>query len=147
MNLDGYDLIMVDYDILVTDSNFNHKKLLYDKSKKVFINTRYTNGVLNQTVDKSDYEVFSIKDVEILEEATEENVKNLDSSWSCPKQSPQLDNHGENLGVMFGIVGIIGNVMVRGVAGWYVIKFKNGKKALLAEYSAKIKKIKKAMEE
>ena len=67
MNLDGYDLIMVDYDILVTDSNFNHKKLLYDKSKKVFINTRYTNGVLNQTVDKSDYEVSSIKDVEILE--------------------------------------------------------------------------------
>jgi hypothetical protein len=147
MNLNGYDLIMVDYDILVTDSNFNHKKLLYDKSKKVFINTKYTDGVLNQTVDKSDYEVFSVNDIEILEQANEENVKKLDPSWSCPKESPKLDNHGENLGVAFGIIGIIGNVVVRGVEGWYIIKFKNGKKALLAEFSAKIKKIKKAMGE
>jgi hypothetical protein len=157
MKLEEHDLALSDYTIVMIDnmSNFSRKNLFYNKEKKIFINADFENideelsdSEAEKTIIKSGlYEVLSVHDVEMLEEATPENVKSLNPSWSCPKEKPQLDNHRENLGVMFGIVGIIGNVMIKGVAGWYVIKFKNGKKALLAEYSAKIKKIKKAIEE
>jgi len=155
MKLEEYDLLLSDYNIIMIEdmSNFSRKNLFYNKEKKIFINADFKNideklsdSEAEKTIIESGlYEVLSVHDVEILEEATPENVKSLDPSWSCPKEKPTLDSHGESLGVLFGIVGIIGNTMIRGVPGWYVIKFKNGNKALIAEYSNKIKKIKKAM--
>ena len=149
MKLEEYDLVLSNYNIIVgvtrrdgtrKMSNFLRKNLFYNKEKQIFINTDLEQHVTLK--ENSDYEVLSVQDVEILEEATPENVKKLDSSWICPKEKPYLDNNGETLGVLFGIVGIIGNQMIKGSPGWYIIKFKNGKKALIGEYSKHIEKIK-----
>ena len=141
MDLKGYDLIMIDYEFPIHKSNLDKKILLYDKSKKIFINTNFLDGKLGETIDNSDYKVFSIKDVEYLEEANSDNVKRLDSAWKLPSDKPVIDNNTENLGVLFGIIGIVGDVVIRGTEQWYIIKFKNGKKAIFGSMSKRIEKI------
>ncbi len=140
-----YDLIWIDYEFSLYESNLDKKMLLYDKSEKFFINTNFRDGKLGETIDSSDYEVFYLKDVDYLEEANSDNIKRLNSSWKLPSHKPVLDNNTENLGVAFGIFGIIGDVAIRGIAQWYIIKFKNGKKAIFGSMSKRVEKIMKEM--
>jgi dihydroflavonol-4-reductase len=91
MKIKGYDLIMVDYDFYIYKSNLENKKLLYDKTDKIFINSNYDSGTLGETIDSSDYKIYSINDIECLEVATTENVERLDSSWVLPDKKPNLD--------------------------------------------------------
>lgn len=141
MKIKGYDLIMVDYDFYIYKSNLENKKLLYDKTDKIFINSNYDSGTLGETIDSSDYKVYSINDIKCLEVATTENVRRLDSSWVLPDKKPNLDNNTENLGVVFGLIGIIGDTVIRGYKEWYIIKFKDGKKAIFGSMSNRVKKI------
>ena len=141
MKIKGYDLIMVDYDFYIYKSNLENKKLLYDKTDKIFINSNYDSGTLGETIDSSDYKIYSINDIECLEVATTENVRRLDSSWVLPDKKPNLDNNTENLGVVFGLIGIIGDTVIRGYEEWYIIKFKDGKKAIFGSMSNRVKKI------
>lgn len=132
---------MIDYDFYLLKSNFENKKLLYDKSNKVFINSNYDTGILGETVDSSDYKIYRMTDIHLLEVATAENVRRLDSNWVLPEKKPNLDNNTENLGVAFGLIGIIGDVVIRGYKEWYIIQFKDGKKALFGSMSNRVKKI------
>lgn len=139
----GYDLIMIDYDFYIYETNLENKKLLYDKTDKIFINSNYDTGTLGETIDVSDYKVYSINDIEFLEVATIENIKTLDPSWVLPDKKPNLDNNTENLGVVFGLIGIIGDTVIRGYEEWYIIKFNDGKKAIFGSMSNRVKKIMK----
>lgn len=143
MKIKGYDLIFTDYDFYIYKSNLENKKLLYDKSNKIFINSNYNSGTLGETVDSSDYKIYKIKDIHCLEIATTDNVKRLDSNWILPDYKPNLDNNTENLGVAFGLIGIIGDVVIRGYKEWYIIQFKDGKKAIFGSMSNRVEKIMK----
>jgi len=87
------------------------------------------------------YDRISINELEILEVATEENVNSLDSSWNLSKAKSEI-NHGSVFGAAFGILGLAGEIAMKGYNLTFIARFKDGKKLLATIKSKAFEKIK-----
>ena len=140
MKLDEYDL-MDGKIINIYQSNLSTNGIIYHKDKKVFVPVDIEYTVPNY---KTAHEAIPVLDLVVFKEATKESVKALDPSWlaNFKEGSTRMDSNSENLGVMFGILGIIGHTVAKGHPMQFVAKFKDGTKMTGGIYSKLFQHIK-----
>ena len=113
-----------------------------EDSENFFYNPDRKEFSLIDIYDDTVNEKFSINDLEIFEEANDDNVKKLDSYWILSEAKSEVQKLS-TVGAAFGILGIVGETMFKGYKLTFIAKFRNGKKILATMYSNLFEEIKK----
>jgi hypothetical protein len=87
------------------------------------------------------FDRISVSDLIILEIATEENVKSIDPSWDLSEAKSEIDRVS-TLGAAFGILGLAGEIAMKGYNLTFIAKFKDGRKLLATVKSKAFEKMK-----
>jgi len=103
-------------EIIVHIGTFQNGNILYYRKEEY---------LLVPTQNEPDGEHISLNEIVSIEKATDENIKSLDENWDLAKAKSQISD-ASNWGAAFGIIGIVGEVLYKGVKTTFVMKLKNG---------------------